>query len=271
MNTTGSVRRRWLHYALTIGNLTLIGTILLGADARGPVAKREAKRPARMVDAIVNRNKPPKLVDRTGGWPKRVALFSERYDWKEDKRVRNALDTLYQDTTVELWEELVRKTGESGYCVTVVSSQNEDADIESVGSVCNCLASARLEAVFEDHLPDDPLTRPGPVRLDLGIGNLADWRKARAKKVLYQLQIEVCEVALVELAKVDGVSAKEKALARKKIEAEIRRLRRTKKPFFVRYDRHFFPFRETLYTPELARRIRKAVRTGSSETFYIIK
>jgi hypothetical protein len=272
MNPTRPLRRRWFHYALTLGGLTLLGAVVLAEGARKPAAKRDAKGPARMVEAIANRNKPPKLVWRRRGWPRKVALFPEGYDWKEDKRVLKALDELFRDRTVELWEELVRreKKDDRRYCVTLVSSNCEDARIESVGDVCSRLAYARLLDVFEQHLPDNPY-KPGRISLKTGIENLAEWRKERAKKSLYQLQIEVCENALRELAKVEGVSEKEKAKARKKTEAEIKKLRETKKPVLVEYEGFWHPDSEYQYKPERAKRVREAVRKGSSEHIEFIK
>jgi hypothetical protein len=273
MNATPSLLR-CVRYAFAVSSLSLFGGVVLGEAAPGPAPKRDAKGAAkRMVEAIANRNKPPKLVDRTRAWPRRLPLYPEGYDWKEEERVRDALDKLYQEATAELWEELVRREGDERYCVTVVDNA-EDAHVHSVGLVCWYLAYSRLVGVFEQHLPPNRLRVGARIPLDahaiVPAKTLAEWRKARAKKSLYQLQIEVCENALRELAKVKRVSEKEKADARRKIEAEIRKLKAEKKPVFLKHA----SFRETqdaLYTPGLAARIRKVIRSGSSETIGIIK
>ena len=48
-------------------------------------------------------------------------MYPESYDWKEEARVRQAIDKLYQDRTVELWEELVRREADPRYCVVTVT------------------------------------------------------------------------------------------------------------------------------------------------------
>jgi hypothetical protein len=257
-----------MPFAVMLSGLTLLGLAVLGEGAVGPVPKRNAKaRAEKKVDEIVNRNKPPKVVRRPRAWPEMVALYPERYDWKEEERVRKALDKLYQDTTAELWEELVRRADDRRYCVVVVSGQNEDAEVYDVGRVCWLLAYLRLTEGFRRHLPVDPHRGGRPLAVRIVTKRFAEWRKERVKKSLYQLQIEVCEAALSELAKVKDVPEKQKTLARKKIKAEITKLRRTKRPLFRKYD----SFGEVFYTPKLAERIRKAVRSGSSETIDIIK
>jgi hypothetical protein len=217
-----------------------------------------------MVDAIANQNQPPKLVDRPSGLPKRVALFSEAYNWKEEERVRDSIDKLYQNTNAELWEELVQRQDDPRYCVVAVLPQTGDAMIQPVGAVCARLAYARLVGVFQQHLPADVDGRP--IRVALGINNLGEWRKERATKSLYQLQIEVCETALRELSKDERDAQPQKDRARGKIEAEIKKLERTKQPVVLRDS-----FYSALYTEAIANRVREAVRKGSSEEIKIVR
>jgi hypothetical protein len=233
------------------------------------VAERAAKRETKMVDDIVNRNKPPKLVGRRG-YPSRVALYPERYDWKEEERVLQAIAKLHEDTTVELWEELVRRSEDPRYCCIVVVPEDQlNAKTYSVGDVCFDLAYARLVEVFERHMPPDPDKNGRPLTVDLGFGGLADWRKERMKKSLYQLQIEVGERMVRELSRLKlGGKWKERiASARKKIEAEIKNLRRTGKPVILKGD----PFTDLLYDKEAAKRVRDAVRRGYTGDIVIIK
>jgi hypothetical protein len=272
-----SFRLRWVCFGLVAA---LLVAAVIGGCASTPPSNTKAEvgqepedkatTAPQLVDAIVNRNKPPKLVERRSGRPERVALFPEDYDWEEDKRVLKALDQLYQDKRVELWEELVRRTDDPSYCVTVVSVKNEDADLESVGRICGQLAYSHL-LLFEGHLPLDPSKDGERLHLDVGIKNLADWRKERADKPLDQLQIEVCEEAVSRLSKVERVSEVEKASARKKIEAKIEKLRRTKQPDLVGYERFFVPFREYKYNPDLAKRVREVIKNVSSEHIDINK
>jgi hypothetical protein len=226
--------------------------------------KPAAPTPAQMVDAIVNRNQPPKLLERRG-LPRNVALFPQGYDWQEEKRVHEALARLYQDTTAELWEELVRRTNDPSYCIVVVSQQSEASVIRSVGSICRELAADRLHDVYRQHLPGDPKRFEGrTVILPMASfkGGLADWRKERKDRSLYQLQIEACEEAIKELAQVESVPQRDKDRARRKIEFEIETMRSTKQPLIGK-DHLYTGYYAPLYTQRLAEEIRRAVESGS--------
>jgi hypothetical protein len=269
MNTSSSIRRRWVS-VLVAGSLGLMTLAVVGELPAEEGPKRDAKDVVKLVDAIVNGNKQPKIVERRAGFPKRVALFPEDYDWKEEERVRKAWYQLFQDTSVEVWEEMVRK-GEkydSRYFAVCVMRDIESARVVSVGGIWLMLARSRLETVYQQHMPIDP-KKPVPLVVDLGIKNLAEWRKERKDKALYQLQIEVCEKAIVEMNKVEGVSKDMKESARKKIEAEIEKLKKTKRPIFGRDD--FFPYWLTLYGRDYATKIREAVKSGSDVDLSIQK
>src|SRR5687768_10893826 len=107
MNRSSFQYRSLTRIPVVIIGLCLVGIVLFEGDATGKDKKGEEKKSTAMVDAIVNRNKAPKIVFRSGQ-PDRVALFADGYDWKEEERVRIALDKLYGNVNVELWEELVR-------------------------------------------------------------------------------------------------------------------------------------------------------------------
>jgi hypothetical protein len=236
MNPAHSLCGRWLPYALSISALSLIGLIVLGKGAEGKKAKRDAKAVAKMVEDIASPNKAPKIVDRPDKYPNRVPQFPKGYDWKDQRRVYKARVKLYEDTSVELWEELVRKAPDRRYSLTVTSQQSGDSYNFTVGGVCNHLAYSRLIGVFQQHMPLDPNHDGFRLRLDVCIKSLPAWRKERKDKSLYQLQIEVCERALKELQKVKRVSQTKKEAARKKIEAEIEKLRKTKRPIFIKIE-----------------------------------
>jgi len=86
---------------------------------------------------------------------------------------------------------------------------------------------------------------------------LGDWRKKRANKPLYQLQIEVGEMTLRWLSKLKDKPKKEQDAAREAIETELEKLRRTKQPILLKES---FPRYEYLYNEKLAERAREAVR-----------
>jgi hypothetical protein len=300
MNTTWSLRR-WLACAAgLVSGYVLITVVILGEGAEVPAPRGHAgkvkepdkpmtdpslekpvievqetkgdpgdpKEAARMVAAIVNRNQPPKLVWRDRGqFPRRLALFPEKYDWKEDQRVLEALDKLYQDTTVEVWEAMVRRVDDPGYCIITVTDQRQDASMISLGEVCYWGAESRLLDVFDQYLPwSFRFEFHGMLSLH-GPSDLAEWRKKRADKSLYQLQIEVGEELLGLLSRTTVFPfGRGDAALKRKITAVVERLRRTKQPIF-------FPeksFSGRVYNPESAERVRRAVRTGSSEDIEIV-
>src|SRR5262245_6801933 len=296
--TTWSLRR-WLVCATAlVSGYVLIAVVILGEGAELPAPRRPAekaeepeepradadvapqpkielhitqgdpKEAARMVDAIVNRNQPPKLVGRgLGKWPRDVALFPEDYDWKEDQRVLEALDKLYQDTTVEVWEALVRRIDDPGYCIINVTDQKQDAYMVSVGEVCRWRAKSRLMDVFDQYLPLSFHLEFHRRLSKRGFSDLAEWRKKRADKSLYQLQIEVGEELLRVLSRTTVFPfGRGDAALKRKITTVVERLRRAKQ-------RIFFPETSVsgrVYNPESAERVRRAVRTGSSEEINIV-
>jgi hypothetical protein len=261
MKPTRSSLRRWACPAVTLCALGLLGAAALGDGGKRPAAKREAKKVAKMVDALANRNKPPKVVDRrlTGGaWPQTLPLYPDGYDWKEERRVHRALTALLADTSVELWEELVRSWDDERYCVVVMDGTLDDAYVRSVGAVCRDLAYARLTKVFRRHLP--PGLPPRGLRLDVGFDarDLASWREVRKKKSVYELQIEACQEAARALAKVKGLSKEEVAKAREKIEAEVAKLKKTKRPDLPKFPEHFWK----TYNAKDAKLARKTLKDG---------
>jgi hypothetical protein len=256
---------------LALGGLTVIGLAILmaGQCPAEDQGKRpddaESKKAAKMVEALANGNKPPKIVERREGWPRRLPLFPNDYDWKENERVADAVRDLRQNTTTELWEQVVQKANDSRFCIT--AWVNEEAVIFSLGDICRSLAYSRLTDGFRKHLPSLP-PHGCPIQFEKFKRDLPAWRKERKDKSLYQLQIEMCELAIRALPDVDSktLSNKEKANARKKIEAEIENLRKTKEPILEDYS-GYLPH----YGPALAKRIRKVIETGSSEDITIEK
>jgi hypothetical protein len=192
------------------------------------------KKLAAMIDALANRNEPPKIVVAP---TRRLPLFPIAYDWKENKRVQSALEKMENERTPEMWEELVRGIGDERYCLTLKMMGDECfARNMSVGYFCACSAYEWLFGVCNQHLPLDPVRGGFPVRLSVGPkGDWKEWRKRRSKKQLYELQIEVCEESIREMEKVKGLTKEEKDEARKKIEEEIAKLRKTKRPIFTDY------------------------------------
>lgn len=226
-------------------------------SAAGPArpAGKKGKKEVAMVDALANRNTPPKLVD-VG--VRRLAQFPDKYDWKEQGRVESALWKITEEPTEELWEELVRRAHDQRYCLTI-KDQNESfaQGNQEVGFFCNWLARDWLRAAYAQHLPGDPFHAGFRIYVDIGLGaDLKKWREKRAGKQLYELQIEVCEETIRQLAKAAKVSQKEKDRATNKIKREIVTLKRTKRPIFTDHSGgHWVTFR-----PKDLDGIRRALR-----------
>jgi hypothetical protein len=268
MNSTCFFSRWWVRSAILISGLCLLAVATLGCKQE---TKHDAKEVAKMVEDIVNRNKPPELVTRPPrSDPSLVPLYPESYDWKEEERVRQAIKKLEDDTTAEVWEEMVRRKDDPSYCVVVAVEPWENAKIYSVGYVCHKIAYSRLIGVIQQHMPDDP-TGPDGRPLKVGVdGSLADFGKERRIKPLYQLQIEVGEKALLGLSRlnVENFPKDEVDRARKKIEAEIEKLRKTREPILVKAPS--FPGPPGIpYPKDAAKRVRDAVKNGVAGSIVI--
>jgi hypothetical protein len=263
VNSKHTLARRWLSFVVIILGFVLILAVVPGKAPRGEKPKADARRAAEMVDAIVNRNKAPKVVEWPDRFPSRAALFPEDYDWKEDARANKAIYELEKDQTEEVWEELVRRRGDERYSTTVTEVNTGDALIVHVGGICHRLAESRLIGVFWQHLPHNPWKEGQKLSLNVGIGDLSEWRKQRAGKSLYELQIEVCEEAIKTLADVKDVPQTQKDQAREKIETEIVNLKKSKKPAHVEGGHNFYVGKK--YNAEIAKRVREGVKSGKYE------
>ncbi len=276
MITTLSIRCSWESCVLSLGSLFFLAALVLGGDvntrekepAGGKTAKRDAKEAAKMVEAIANGNKQPKRISRRASKPQRFPLYPKDYDWKEEERVRKAVWNLSEDMSDEVWEALVQKANDRRYCIASSSGSSDDLEMWSVGRVCYHLAAFRLCEVFEKHLPSYPPRGPVIQMRDVVKEDFPTWRKQRKDKALYQLQIEVCEIALRELPKLeaDDISDKEKADARKKILAKIAELRRTKRPYVEHMEGRGTPYP---YPRRAAEEVREAYEKGTLEKLQI--
>lgn len=189
-----------------------------------------------MIDDLANHNKMPKLVKKGVG---KLPLYPADYDWKEEKRVALALAKINKERSEELWDELVRRSGDEHYCRTV-KDQNEYYAMGNwtVGIFCSILADDWLLGICQQHLPSDPNKDGYRISLDFGIGKsggLRKWRNDRGNKTLYELQINVCEEAIRELTKIPGIPQRNKEGAQKKIEGEIAKLKKLKRAIFTDY------------------------------------
>jgi hypothetical protein len=267
-----SQRLMFLSYAALVSGA--FGIVVLSRAIGDPMANPErrhsAERAADLVDQLSNSNKPPRIVERHS-----FPVFPASYDWSEDKRVFKALQVLWEDRSDELWEEVIRReaawdqqekrTGDSRsrYCLTIQERKDGSPRILSVREVCAQWKWHRLLRLVGQHLPPEPGRGTMKVLLKLSVDTVpqeedwAKWRREGKIKTLYKLQIEVCEKYLRVLAKEARIPDEEKAISRKKVEEEIAKLRRTKKPIIPNYelDKDY-----SLYTPQKAKEIREKLK-----------
>jgi hypothetical protein len=232
------------------------GPTAAAKDGQSQPESKERKRLTKMIDALANRNAPPKLVDYAEGAP--VALFPAKFDWKENDRVRSALGKVRAERTPDMWEELIQRMNDRRYCLTL-KDKNETFALGNwtVGDFCALLAGDWLDGVCNQHLPNDPIKDGYQIIVDIGMtGGLVKWRKQRANKKFYELQIEVCEETIRQLAKVARVPQRDKDRAHQKIEAEIAKLKSTKRAIFTAFTTHYAP----AYTAKDADEARKLLR-----------
>ena len=243
--------RRCVLYAMAFCSLVLTNSALIGQSKNEHGSNREE---TKLIDEIANRNAPPKRVNCDGST---IPLFPKDYDWREQDRVFKSLGRLEKKSVPKLWEELVKKSDDSRYSLTIRDKSSDAPYNESVGFFCYELAYWQLTGVFMRHLPDDP--RPGKdgrsVHLTIIPRNsLKKWREERKNKLMYELQIEIGELVIKELAKVKIVAEEEKDRSHKKIEAEIAILKKSKNPIMLQTRTSAF---EAIYDSREADRFRK--------------
>jgi len=182
---------------------------------------------AAMVAALANRNPVPELIKRR----RAVPIFSPEYDWDEAKRVRKAFYAIVRSESVELWEELVKHLDDKRYSITLCLDDGPGAFNFTVGRICRIVAEDRLILVSRIHSDPDSRDRRD-VYIDVGIEDIAKWRKERAKKSLAELQIEVCEKAISTIQMNADLSDKVKSAECERIRQTISKIKETKKPQF---------------------------------------
>jgi hypothetical protein len=260
MNTESPIAHRKTTPAVLFVTVSLLPALVLAVPGKDKEPEPARSRAAAMVDAIINRNKPPKIVKWPGDFPSRAALFPEGYDWKEDLRARKAVVRLMKEETEEVWEEMVRRSRDEHYSGIATDNMCADAEIRTVGTICERLAYGRLIGAFWKHLPLSPRKEGQLVNLNLGINGLSAWRKQRAGKSLYELQIEVCDKAVLELAKENRIPQAEKDRATNEIKAVVATLKSSKKPVSERGGYNFGG--SGVYNAEVAKRVRDGVKSG---------
>jgi len=185
------------------------------SDAEKLVAQKGAEEDFEaMINGLVNRNREPKIVDFENG---EVPIFSDDYDWAEYDRISKLRARLFKNENTRLWEYLVKHMDDDRYALTVGDDDPGNAVNLSVGDICSEAARARLDFAIV-HMKVENGERADRLWLDLGTADLPAWRKERAQKSLYELQVELAEAAIQKIQQ-DADLTNE---AKKRIERDLR-------------------------------------------------
>lgn len=199
------------------------------ADTNGSLKKANNKMfdAEKMVEALVNHNPPPQIVDDGDA----RAVFPENYNWNEQGRVPKVIESLMEHAE-EAWPELVNALNDKRYSVTF--RIHDCPSNWSVGNVCAEIISDYLAQGYYFHDVHDAaegrrwdIIMMNPVaRKDLKM-----WCQERKDKKLYELQIETCEWAITKIPEFfPRASDNSRQKATEAIRAVIKSLNATKKP-----------------------------------------
>jgi hypothetical protein len=239
--------------------LTVVATALLCfsciAQAKPPAADPKSaddRKRDQLIDAIANRNEPPRLADDNGAT--HPPLFAANYDWTEQDRVIKAIDVLVREKNKsdDLWSRLAEHIDDKRYALTY--EFNDGVGDRTVGEICRNIAYADLMKPFGFLWPNnidipnvisvnDKFFRPPPCR------DLKGWCHARQGKPLWELQVEIGEWGIKTMEGLAELDKDKKALAIQKSKETIDTLRRTKKPIVNEHWRHetkFFNAQEAM-------------------------
>lgn len=215
---------------MALSFIALVSALILTSPADIALSSGVRKEAQSMIDALVNSNSPPELVE----FPSAVVpRFSRDYDWGTQTRALSAFHWLRKNKSEDIWEELLEHLDDGRYALTMMT----DGDISttenySVGRICAIIARGRLLGVTdglieprEDGLPAVP-ANPALWK------DLAGWRKKRGEKRLYQLQIDVCQDAITRLSSMRGMTKEAIEVSRIQLTSEVQSLQETKRAVF---------------------------------------
>ncbi len=221
-------------------------------DAHNNQGTKPANRPAvrarqleALIDALANKNKPPKLPEIVAFRESHRPPFDAKYDWTEQERVWKACLTLLQRERTDgndLWQHIAEHADDKRYAFTCWTESHDPYvgpyNIR-VGEICRHIAYRDLVCAFAQIWEGGPIfdvrLDDGHFYKDLPWRDVKTWCRARPGKPLWELQIEVGQWGIKKLEGVDGAQNKEKADSLQKTPALIDALRKTKKPIVNKY------------------------------------
>lgn len=221
-------RRLVISISLLFGGAIAVMGAERGDASKSDPTANEAPDYDAIIESLVNRNPIPAIVDVGRG---RRPLFPKDYDWEESYRVSRIRSELFRNEDPRLWECFLKHMDDNRYALTAGNSDPVDPRNYSVGDLCWNAAQARLEFA-EVHEKTGNGERTDRLRLDLGNSNLRKWRKDRSEKSLYELQIEVCEIALEKIKAEKAVTPEQRIKIEQGLRDKIKLLSETTKPLF---------------------------------------
>jgi hypothetical protein len=213
-----------------------------------------------MINALANRNSSPKLVGRH-----HTPVFGKKYDWSEYTRVWGKAIPEIVDHVGDAWSELVKHIDDERYCITL---GNDSGSFNwTVGVVCRRIVASNLteacyQAVKTESKGDYARLCPEVV---LDNTKLKSWCVNRVDKRLYQMQIEMCGLAIAQVSKADedSPSPQTRRAWGAALEAEIRSLRESKRA--VRFN-GFGSEEFDLYSAEKAEKLREELNSDGNQS-----
>ncbi len=195
-----------------------------------------------MVKALANHNKPPKIVEPRGELlDAELALYPEKYDWAEEQRVGKATFAIQEHLSPEIWKQLIEHQDDSDYWMTLAdeagAAEYGVARNYTVGDFCSelavgelCLPIRRNLEILENDEENDDFGRLR-YRHDLDAMR-AGIPSKYAQRAFKELQLEACQRVIDSLPLVRHVSEKSKDEFRKKMQAEIDNVKKSKDGIF---------------------------------------
>jgi hypothetical protein len=226
-----------------------------------------------LIDGLVSVNKlPPRVEFRMDPDPmpdgsvwgmfasNRCPIFPKDYDWNDHKRVRGALQELWNADRAELWPRLVERSADKRYSTTYIIDEN--CVRFTVGHICWWIARSDLLYAYQQFswqacgamgvtimpwdfseacypvlscpfgLQDARSAYPDAVN---GGEDLRKWYKERAGQPLYQLQIEVCEHVMKEVERRENVHKDLRTSFIRRVSEQVETLRKTHRAVLMKY------------------------------------
>lgn len=180
------------------------------------------------IDLLASLNKEPQIVEATF---RTVAVFDDNFDWREQRRVKGAVASLWKATSDEEWDVVVAHFADQRYSITIRATDHDDAANMTVGDQCRKLAFMRLVDVFYQHVMVASDRNAICRYLEISEGNIRQWRESRKGVPLHRLQIEVCEKAIDCIRKQSLIADESRASTIRAIGEEIESIKKEGKAF----------------------------------------